>query len=506
MRDWDTEHKLLPDVHEQLLRERALLKAVVETAVDVIVTIDEQGHILSANSAVRRVFGFEPESLIGRNVTILMPEPYCNEHDQYLRRFLETGEAKIIGIGREVRGKRADNTTFPMDLAVSETITEEGRIFTGIIRDITERKWAEEALRKEKGLLKAVVNTAVDGIITIDEDGTILTANPAVSRIFGYAEEELAGRNVTILMPTPYREEHDGYLRHYLRTGEKRIIGIGREVQGRRKDGSVFPLELGVSETQTDEGLIFTGILRDISERKATEEKILTLNNELEKRVQERTEELEDLVAELQGFTHSIAHDLRSPLRSINGFARILDEEFGERLGEEGREYLDLIANGAIRIGNLMDALLVHARIGRRPLEQSRLNLSEMAEAVAASYPEGEFDIEPDMFVEGDPDMVRILLENLINNACKYVQPDRRPIVSIRREPHAIVVRDRGIGFDVRYADKLFEPFQRLHSDREFPGTGIGLANVRRIVNKHGGRVWAESQPGEGSAFYFTLG
>ena len=506
MRDRDTNRSLLPDVHEQLLRERALLRAVVETAVDVIVTIDEGGRILSANSAVQRVFGHEPEGLIGQNVTVLMPEPYRSEHDQYLRNFIETGEAKIIGIGRDMHGMRADGSTFPMYLAVSETITEEGRIFTGIIRDITERKRAEMALRKEKGLLKAVVDTAVDGIITIAEDGTILTANPAVNHIFGYAEEELAGRNVTVLMPAPYREEHDGYLRYYLRTGEKRIIGIGREVQGRRKDGSTFPLELGVSETRTEEGLIFTGVLRDISERKAAEEEILALNNDLERRVQERTEELEDLVAELQGFTHSIAHDLRSPLRSINGYARILDEDYGERLGDEGREYLDLIANGAIRIGNLMDALLAHARIGRRQFERIRLNLSEMAEAIAATYPEGQFDIEPDLAVDGDPDMVRILLENLINNACKYVQPNQRPIVSIKRDHNAIVVRDRGIGFDARYSDKLFEPFQRLHSDREFPGTGIGLANVRRIVNKHGGRVWAESQPGEGSAFFFTLG
>jgi len=257
----------------ELERERGLLRAIVDTAVDGILTIDEMGNILSANPAVERIFGYTAAELIGKNVKSLMPDPYRSEHDSYLANYRETGDPKIIGIGREVQGLRKDGTIFPIDLSVSETITPTERIFTGIVRDISERKASEEALRKERALLRAVVDTAVDGIITIDQKGTIITANPAVERIFGYSNQEIVGQNVKMLMPEPYHSEHDQYLDNYRYTGRAKIIGSGREVLGRRKEGYLVPIELAVSETSTEQGAIYTGILRDVSERKRSEKR-----------------------------------------------------------------------------------------------------------------------------------------------------------------------------------------------------------------------------------------
>lgn len=490
----------------ELDRERRLYRAVLETAVDGIVTIDQAGTIITVNTAVEKIFGYRPEELIGQNVRILMPEPYHGEHDRYLSNYLGGQDARIIGIGREVTGKRKDDSTFPLELAVSETRTEDGLIFTGIVRDVSARKVAEEQLRRERALLQAVVETAVDGILTIDEQGTILTANTAVQEVFGYEPAELVGRNVRMLMPTPYHEEHDSYLRNYLEGGDARIIGIGREVTGRRKDGTTFPLELAVSETLVEQGRIFTGIVRDISERKQFIEWIQALNSDLEDRVKERTQELQDLVAELHGFNHSIAHDLRGPLRTIHANAHFIMEDYGHLLDDEGKQCLESLGAGVVKMSQIMDDLLAYSRIGRQNVDARPVNLSEIAQSIVESMQiEGMVEIQPEMIVKGDPTLLRIVLENLIGNAFKYRRPGVPSEVKVGREEKTIYVKDNGTGFDMRFIDKVFEPFQRLHADRDYPGNGIGLANVKRIVRKHGGEVWAQAMPNEGATFFFTL-
>lgn len=230
---------------------RPRLQAVVKTAVDGVILTDAAGVVLMFNPACERLFGYPTSEVIGRNVKMLMPEPYRDEHDGYLRNYRDTGERKIIGIGREVVGRRKDGSTFPMDLSVGEAQDEGAAIYVGIIHDLTERKAAEQAVAEVAARLNALVETAVDGIVLIDSSGTILMFNPACERLFGYKLDEVLGKNVKLLMPPPFHEEHDGYLDNFNRTGERKIIGIGREVVGRRKDGSTFPMDLSVGEAKT---------------------------------------------------------------------------------------------------------------------------------------------------------------------------------------------------------------------------------------------------------------
>lgn len=264
----------LEAINQKLRENEAKIRAILETAADGIITIDELGHILTVNPAVERLFGYAAEDLVGQNITSLMPDSYKPIHESYLARYRRTGEHRIIGRGAEVEGRRKDGSTFPMELAVGEAVVEGGRFFTGIVRDISERKRAEVDIRDSEAKTRAILETAVDGILSIDESGLILSANRAAERLFEYTAKEMVGQNVTMLMPEPYHSEHDGYLLRYRTTGERRIIGIGREVQGRRKDGSVFPMDLAVGEAVVGERRIFTGIIRDITERKKANEEL----------------------------------------------------------------------------------------------------------------------------------------------------------------------------------------------------------------------------------------
>jgi PAS domain S-box-containing protein len=255
-----TERSLLP-VHQSLESGQAHLRAVVDHALDGLITINEIGNVESFNPACERIFGYPAAEVIGQNIKMLMPEPYHSEHDGYLSHYISTREAHIIGTaGREVNGKRKDGTVFPMDLSISAFQLADGRHFCGIIRDITERKRAEEALQEAATRLRTVADTAVDGLILIDANGSVSMFNRACERLFGYGAEEVIGKNVKCLMPSPYHEEHDRYLDNYHRTSKRKIIGIGREVIGRRKDGTTFPMDLSVGETKEDGKTVFVGV------------------------------------------------------------------------------------------------------------------------------------------------------------------------------------------------------------------------------------------------------
>ena len=345
--------------------------------------------------------------------------------------------------------------------------------------------------------MQAVLASTVDGIITIDDRGIMESFNPASERIFGYAAGECIGRNVKMLMPDPDRTAHDSYIGNFLRTGEAKIIGIGREVVGLHKDGREFPMDLGVGRFQLGQKTMFVGVVRDVTDRRRAQDEITAVNTELE------------------SFAYSVSHDLRSPLRAIDGFSQALEEDYAEVFDDEGRKHLDRIRAAAQRMGQLIDDLLNLSRVTRSQIVRQLVDLSAIADEVAQTLREAdperdaEFEIAPELRVWGDPRLLRIVLENLIGNAWKFTSGRPRTRiefgVTFRDNVRTFFVRDNGAGFDMEYAEKLFRPFQRLHSAGEFEGTGIGLATVARIVRRHGGIFFGEGVVNEGAALYFTI-
>lgn len=295
----------------RIKEQRNRLNAIFESAVDGIIAIDENGIIENINQAAVHLFGYDKTELIGRNVAILMPEPDHGHHQQYIENYKSTGKAQIIGIGREVTGRKKSGATFPMHLSISEALVDDQRIFTGIVRDISEYKRIQQDLQENKSRIDAIINTAVDGIITINPQGIIEMLNPAAAKMFEYHTEELIGQNISTLMPEPYHSQHDEYLDNYNRTGKRKIIGIGREVQGLTKSGIVFPLHLSVSEVKLKNRTIYTGIIRDITNEKEAKNKLQKLNAELEERVQSRTKELAELVNKLEGVNKTLKQEVQ---------------------------------------------------------------------------------------------------------------------------------------------------------------------------------------------------
>ena len=262
---------------------------------------------------------------------------------------------------------------------------------------------------------------------------------------------------------------------------------------------------------------ILVGVVSDITERKRAQQEILSLNIGLEERVRKRTEQLQMANQELEAFSYSVSHDLRTPLSTINGFSNLLGKEIGITGSERGKHYLARISAGVVQMGELIDALLSLAQVSRISLRYDRVDISAMAQTIANSYREREparkvqIDIEPALFAQGDPRLLRQLIENLLGNSWKFSARQQQSRISLKSEcgpggEKAYVVQDNGIGFDMAHADKLFGAFQQLHSGIEFPGHGIGLATVHKIITRHGGKIWAESSPGQGAAFHFTLG
>jgi two-component system sensor kinase FixL len=494
--------------------DRIRLKAIIDTAIDGIITIDAAGIVERLNPAAARIFGYLPEEVIGRNVKLLMPEPDRSRHDEYIQNYHRTGVGQIIGKGREVMGRRKDGTVFPFLLSISEVNLADKQIFTGIIHDISNLKKAEAALRESENKITSIIQAAVDGIITIDTRGVMEMVNPSAARLFGYEAGELLGKSINMLMPEPDHSRHDGYLHHYLKTGKRRIIGIGREVTGMRKDGSVFPFYLSISEVVLADRKVFTGFVHDITQQKLSEEKLRRYAAELERSN-----------LELQDFAYVSSHDLQEPLRKIQAFGdRLLIKEY-DRLSEQGKDYVERMLNAAARMQNLINDLLDFSRVTSQSTSFVRVKLDTILTEVLSDL---EITIEqtgtvierePLPEIEAEPTQMRQLFQNLVSNAIKFRRENISPVIRIyaqqfQRQAHLtatpgdetvkIYVEDNGIGFEEKYLDRIFNIFQRLDGQK-YEGSGIGLAICRKIAIRHGGDITATSQPETGTRFIITL-
>ena len=485
------------------------LRAVVETAVDGVILIDAQGSVLMFNPACEKLFQYAADEVIGQNVKVLMPALYRDSHDGYLGNYHRTGERKIIGIGREVLGRRKDGSTFPMHISVGETKQDEGSsIFVGILHDLTERERVEGILRESAAQLRAVVDTAVDGVILIDADGRILKFNPACEKLFRYQADEVIGANVKMLMPEPYRSGHDGYIRNFVTTGEKKIIGIGREVIGRRKDGSTFPMDLSVGEAKQDGSSIFVGVIHDLTDRKRTEAQLI------------QAQKME-AVGQLSG---GIAHDFNNLLTVIVGNAEHLSEQLSAR--QDLKRLAEDICNAGERGAELTQRLLAFGRKQLlRPVETecNKLldSIHKLLRRTLREDVEVTTQLDPELRVAfADPSQLESAILNLALNAQDAMSSGGRMIISTanasldNREHNihpdvrdgayvVIAVTDNGEGMPKAVLDRAFEPF--FTTKEVGKGSGLGLSMVYGFAKQSNGHVSIYSEPGLGTTVRIYL-
>jgi hypothetical protein len=516
------EHKRTEDA---LAREQQMFAYLADNSPDYIYFKDRQSRFIRINAAHARLFGLnDPGEAVGKTDFDLHGCEHARETYADEQQIMATGQPIIAKEEREDwpdgRITWASTTKIPLR-------DEAGNIngLVGISRDITGRKRTDEALLESQALYLSLVEQLTAGVFRKDRAGRYVLVNPEFCRLKGMKAEEFLGKTPReVAEAVAVKQGATGPATKYAATGmeqHEQIMQTGKSVETieehQKADGRKQFLRVVKSPVMDLDGKIIgtQGIQFDITERKQAEEEVRRLNAELEERVRQRTAQLETANKELEAFSYSVSHDLRAPLRAIDGFSRILLEDYSNKLDADGQDSLTRVRAASQRMGQLIDDLLQLSRLARSEMRRTPVDLSALARTLADDLQKlqpdrrVEFVIEPGLTANADAGLIRVVLENLLGNAWKFTGKQAAAKIEFGRATREGVsvyfVRDNGVGFDMKYASKLFGAFQRLHAATDFPGTGIGLATVQRIIHRHGGRVWAESEVGRGATFFFSL-
>lgn len=511
---------------EAALREKEeLTHAMIDNVLDYsILRLDPEGRIASWNQGSQRLKGYAADEIIGRHFSC-----FYTEEDQAIGKPTMMLRRATAHHHTEDEGWRVrkDGSRFWANVVITALFDQDGTLkgFTKVLRDLTERHEVKLKREEQEARLQAIVDQAVDGIITIDDRGTIGSFNRAAERMFGYSATEVIGQNVHVLMPEPYKSEHDGYLANYQRTGQAKIIGVGREVLGRRKDGSTFPLDLAVSETRLGDRRFYTGLIRDITERKATEERLAETARELESRNRELAAAHQAALAATRAkseFLATMSHEIRTPMNAIIGMAELLEET---PLTPDQANYVGRFSRAATSLLELINTILDLSKIeaGHMVLESITFDLHHLVDTVSDLMTGKALSkglellalVHPDLprGVVGDPTRLRQVLTNLVGNAVKFTESGH---VMIKIEPATgqpscqalrFSVSDTGIGIPQDKLQSIFNAFTQVDSTttRKYGGTGLGLSISQQLVNMMGGQLHVDSTVGAGTTFSFVI-
>ncbi len=492
------------EAERHLARMESRYRGLLEAAPDAMVVVNQGGGIVLLNVQAEKQFGYHRDELLGQRVKNIIPEGFAERLIADGLRSAEDALAQRIGTGIELMGRRKNGTEFPIEIMLSPLESAEGILVTAAVRDISVRKEAEKHLARMEGRYRGLLEAAPDAMVVVNQSGEIVLLNVQAEKQFGYRRHELVGQRVKNIIPEGFAERliADG-----LRSAEDALaqqIGTGIELNGRRKDGSEFPIELMLSPLESAEGVLVTAAIRDITTRRTAEAHLLL-----------KVAELNRSNIELGQFAYIASHDLQEPLRMVASYTQLLARRYKGKLDSDADEFIAFAVDGASRMQRLIQDLLAYSRVGTKGTE---LQTTSSEEALQQSLNNLRGAIsESGALVTHDPlpavlaDEMQLvqLFQNLVGNAIKYQNPGipRVHVAAVKdsEQKWAFSVQDNGLGIDPQYFEKIFGMFQRLHKRGEFAGTGIGLAICKKIVERHGGTISVESQPGHGSTFRFAL-
>lgn len=493
---------------EELRRASLYARSLIEASVDPLVTISKDGKIMDVNRATELATGVARDELIGTDFSNYFSEP-DKARAGYLQVF---AEETVRDYPLALRHRSGQLMDVLYNASVFRNAAGEVEGVFAAARDVTEQKRSQEEVKRASLYARSLIEASLDPLVTISKDGKIMDVNRATELATGAERDELIGSDFSLYFSEP-EKARSGY-RHVFAQETVRDYPLAL----RHRSGQLMDVLYNASVYRNSAGKV-EGVFaaaRDVTQRKRAEEELRKLNQELEQRVLNRTAQLQASNQELEAFTYSVSHDLRAPLRHISGFSKILSEDFAPVLPADAQHLVERISEGTRRMGMLVDDLLNLGRIGRHEVRLQVTGLDSLvADVLRELQPETEkrnvqWKIGRLPYVECDPPLLRQVFQNLLSNALKFTRPREKAIIEVGKEIRngvsVVFVGDNGVGFSMKYADKLFGVFQRLHRAEDFEGTGVGLATVDRIIRKHGGRIWAEAELDKGAKFYFTLG